>query len=237
MKKLKSMLFLVIPIVILMSSCATPVAETLVPPTETSYPSETWTPTSTEIPEIPTPTATSTPTETPTVTPTKVPVYTELGEQLNWVVEMLGWEIVLCDADVVKEDLDRGIFLYREDTHEYFCDLKGHIPEPVSVPKFSDGEKQYLLEFGEIFGFSYMDPDNDPDGFHFFLEVSHSTYYPSPSTYSADELISMYYTAKSLEEIRTWNSYMAPIRAWPITYEEFVALADPYEGLDIGLTR
>ncbi len=219
MKKL-TVLFVVLSIV-LMSSCAAPVATQKPIPTNELK-------TSTSVPtDTPTPTVTSTPiptdTPTPTMTPTPEPIYTKMGLQVNEIAEVLGWQVVICDDSVItEEDLDKGIFLYREDTGEFFCDLEGHMPEPV--PQSASGEEQYLLCFNELKG---LEEQNFGliDSFEFALHISYRIYFPSPSTYNADELTAMTRTADSLEELRTWRVYTAHIRTWPLTYEEFHNLA------------
>jgi len=188
-------------LIVLLSSCAAPVVVSTPKPINTKTPTLTSTP-------IPTPT----PTSTPTLTPTLVPVYTDLGKQANEIADLLGWTVVTCDKTQTAEDLDRGIFLYREDTPEFFCDFDGHVTEPVSevIP-------QYMLSLFEV---KEM-PDFMDNGYHFGIFESMSVYYDSPSTYSADEILIKDGVFNSLEEKRSYMPrYAALIRIWPLTAEE-----------------
>lgn len=180
---------------------------------------------------------TRTPTQVPTPAPTSIPIYTVLGKQINDIVGILGWEIDTCsfNVDVSVEELrDRGVFLYREDTGEHFCDLFGYMEEPVPDP-FPDGQ-QYLLYFGETHGYTEMFGNELPDGFRFQLHVSYSIYYANPSQYNADDLAKISYDVENLGELRGKGLYTALIRAWPLSYQEYLSLAKSEE-IEINISQ
>jgi hypothetical protein len=198
-------------IIILMSSCATPVVVSTPKPinTATEVPTQTMTP-------MPSPTPTSTP--VPTQTP--VPVYTELGKQVNEIADLLGWSIVLCDKSQTTENLDQGIFLYREDTGEFFCDLEGHMDEPVE-----EVLPQRLLALIEVLGL----PELVSDGNHFVLFESKRIYVAIPSAISGDGFLTMLmgfdFTLKEKREAATNGGYANILRLWPMTTEEWEKLS------------
>lgn len=186
-----------------------------------NVPTSTLTPEATSAPTL-TPTPTMTPTATATLipTPTPIPIYTDLGKQINEIAGLLGWDIVLCDSGQIEEDLDRGIFLYREDTREFFCDLEGHMEEPVP-----NALPQYMLSISEVKDI----PEFMENGYHFVIIKSMSIYFDNPSTYNADEMVRMltYSAASSLEDLRNRvSTYAVLIRVWPLTTEELNKLKD-----------
>jgi hypothetical protein len=210
-------ILLVISTVTFLLGCTNPETSS---PTLTTTKEPTATFTSTTTPE---PTATQT--EIPTPTATSIPEYTELGEQINQIVQVLGWEIVLCSdlgLNIKQETIENGIFLYRRDTQEYFCDLKGYAPEPV--PELEHGERQYLLGLLENKGY---EEDGTPDGYSFGAYVLFNDYSPVPTELTADDIVALTRTgASNLEEIRNWNSYSTPMVVWPLTKEQYDSLAD-----------
>jgi len=150
------------------------------------------------------------PTITPTLTPTKTPLpeYTVLGEGANHWAELFGWEVVPCGIEIVEENLEKGIFLYRKDTNEYFCNFKG-FDEPVPQPEL--GGAQYLLIFekydGENIQYSYKD-------YIFGFLTTQIAYYPNPSMHN-------YIDASHFEGVDEKIK-----RMWPLSYEEFISTFD-----------
>lgn len=189
-------------VIILMSSCAAPVAVST--PTPIHTPSSTPTPTMT-----PTPLLTST--LTVTVTPTPAPAYTRVGIQANIVADTLGWELIACD----HESEDIANFLYREDNNTQFCNFEGHQQEPVINVR-----PQHLLALVVYYGY---EPRFANMEMNFALLTMKTTYYASPSTYNKDEL-SIIFIGQSYEEQFKYRAAMPFLRAWPLTVEEFYLL-------------
>jgi hypothetical protein len=238
---------LLIVVVLIFSGCVpAPVVEVKVPPTEaippveeleavTSVPTETVQPTSapTDTP-IPTLTPTFVPTDTPTHTPTSIPVYTELGIQINEIVEILGWEVVTCDLNHLSNDLryelltDLDALLYREDTQEYFCDLRGHMQEAVPESNSIETNGQWLLTLTE-FGDMWHIPIED--GIQFALSKYFDTNYPYPSEYGVLEILEMngekLTPEEKREQINPWG-LVINWRMWPLTREEINKILDVY---------
>jgi hypothetical protein len=124
----------------------------------------------------------------------------------------LGWSIVLCDKSQTTENLDQGIFLYREDTGEFFCDLEGHMDEPVF-----ENLPQYLLGLSEVKDM----PNIAETGYHFVLFESKSIYFANPTIYDVDQILSMLGGISSLIEVRLhMKSYAVLVRLWPLSEEE-----------------
>lgn len=176
---MKKVLFLTVIFMMIMCSCATQM-EVSIPTNEvtqkpTDIPSPTVSPTL-----EPTSTPTLTPTPEPTPTPTSIPVYTELGEKFNEYAELLDWEVVVCDSSVVEEDLLHGIFLYREDTGEYFCDFK----IGASGWFYTEGSVEYLA----VLTLHGMGDNMRPN---LRLGIAYPPYYfETPSKYTAEEIYS-----------------------------------------------
>lgn len=232
MNKKTILLKLILLAVLLMNSCAVPVSvsvpivdeptEIVLTPTEFSQPTETDVPT-----EIPLPTSTSAPvpteTSTPVPTETLVPVYTELGMQAVRIAYLLGWDIVECPPEINYQSYENGdwatengIFALTENTNQFFCNFKGYVDEPVPEPL--PGEFQFFLSFAEYKGLSDM---NVEDGFHFDVRGSEKYYYPSPSTYSADEIVAMRGVFETYEDLRNYKiEYAITVRMWPLTVEQ-----------------
>ena len=191
-----------VAISILLAGCATPPISTATEvPTSTSPPA---TATVTTSPTA-TPTETSTPTQIPptsTATNTPLPEYTEFGEAINSIVQAIDFEVVVCGPEITEENLDRGIFLYREDKVEYFCSVEGFI-EPVDP---GESQYQYLLVFANY-------PDH---GGYLFSVVGIS------------EILFSYPSRYNVEGIEWIEGRVDPtiIRMWPLTEEQFNILLE-----------
>ena len=202
-KILAFLVFLIISI--LLAGCATPPISTATEvPTSTSPPATTTatnTPTSTQTPTLkPTPTETPTPTVTPTATPTNTPVpeFTELGLSANEFAEVIKFRVRICGPKITEENRDRGIFLYQEDTDNYFCGFSG-FTEPVEQTKF-----QHLLVLGDFVGVG---------GYSFgIVRISNFRYF-YPSRYNVEGV--------------AWSEGSVDpsfIRMWPLTEWQFELL-------------
>ena len=215
-------------VLLLMSSCAAPV-ETTKPVSTELITTETLAPTDTPVSTATyTPEPTSTPTVTPTPAPTSIPVYTELGELTKKIAEVLGWQVVICDDTVVEEDWDKGVFLYREDTADYFCGFEGHTPEPIPEPtEGPEGSKgQYLLVLYEgRRAASDLETITPVIIYGFYVRILFGRYIESPSECDAYEIMSIWNRIPmSPEDIRNAANYLLPLRLWPLTEEEYIKI-------------
>lgn len=218
---MRKLLFLTVILMTTMSSCAAPV-ETTVPTTEViSIPTETPTPTVT-------PTIEPAQTSTAIPAPTLVPDYTELGEVANRVAKVLGWGVVPCDSTVTEEDWERGIFFYREDTNEYFCDFTGFSSEPFPEP--SEWEsigiyRELVFSLYEIKGTIDIHKKRYKTTHGFMVyDLSEKYFIPFPSTLTADDYIRLSSEGvnNTLSEYRlVAETYWVPLVMWPLTEDEY----------------
>jgi hypothetical protein len=187
-------------------------------PTSTSTPTmtPTQTPTSTSTPTM---TPTQTPTSTSTPTPTAIPVYTDLGQQAINIADLLGWNVVTCGGTQVAEDLDHGIFLYRDDRREFFRGFSGNEREPVP-----EKLPQYILQLLVTKG---LEDRGYLDGLHFVVLESQSIFMPKPSEVYAEDYVRLLGVFSSLAELRLhMPSYGFPARMWPLSTNELEQLRD-----------
>lgn len=225
-KSLKKTLFFCV-IILIMSGCIatveepTPVIEAILTPTETSTPSITST-------LEPTPTFTVTPTPTST-SQTLERYHVLLQKDIPLISQVLDWEVMICDFNVVTDKWDEGIFLITQDNAEYFCDFEGYNKEVLhnSLPY----QPQRLLTLVETQ--LIKDPEtNETELWRFFVVFeSFEVFFPNPSTSNADTLVELISDGKykSLDEVRRKEpSAMIPLRMWVLREEEYDWLiADP----------
>jgi hypothetical protein len=200
--------------------------EIAVKPTE----SQTYTPS-------PTPTKTPLPSSTATVMPTQtftpIPVYSELGKQINEIVDILGWDVVTCKFESIEKfmyadlkDLDQ--LLYREDTQEYFCDLSGYMEGPVPQSDIVECNGQWVLTLTEFGGMWFIPIE---DGIQIALTKYLDAYFPYPAEYNVSEIFKMNgetWTPDNKREERYQYGYVITFRMWPLTIEEVDKILDLY---------
>jgi hypothetical protein len=175
-----------------------------IPATATAEPTSTDVPTNTPTLE-PTATETVMPTATPTSTP--VPEYTELGEFVNRVVQVIDFEVVICGPEITEENLDKGIFLYRVDTNEYFCDFVG-FTEPVVPPGMAEPQYQYILLYGQF-------ELGEDSGYIFGLVRFNEFLYSYPSQHNIEGV-----------EWTEGEVQSNILRMWPLTKDQFDLLVE-----------